>query len=184
MSFKLHRVNTLLLTGMPGVGKTTLMRKVVKALSGWKIQGFLTDEIRVAGCRQGFRLNTFDGHSAILAHTDIQSKFRVGKYGVDIQSLDRIVDTSLQLKDDIQLYVIDEIGKMECFSKSFMVAMTRLLDSGLTVVATIHQRAGGFVNQVKQREDVELWSVTYQNRDDMVERILVWITVRQPSESG
>ena len=78
-----------LLTGRPGTGKTSIIRQVVAGMRG-KAGGFYTEEIRSRGIRQGFRLVTLDGQSAILAHIDIHSPYRVSKYGVDIDSLDRI----------------------------------------------------------------------------------------------
>ena len=53
--------------------------------------------------------------------------------------------------------------------------MQALLDSDARIVATIHRNASGFVHQVKQRPDTELWEVTRENRDAMVERVLAWI---------
>ena len=69
----------LLLTGIPGVGKTTVLRKVAERLSGVELGGFLTDEIRVEGKRVGFAIETFDGDSATLAHVDIHTSLEMGE---------------------------------------------------------------------------------------------------------
>ena len=53
MSRELHRI---LLTGPPGCGKTTAVRRIVGTLQGAKVAGFYTEEIREAGQRKGFRM--------------------------------------------------------------------------------------------------------------------------------
>ena len=170
---------TLLLTGAPGIGKTTLIRAVAADLGDRRIRGFVTDEIRIKGHRAGFRLDTFDGQRAVLAHIDIRSPHRVGKYGVDIKALDHLVDAALRPDDQIDVYLIDEIGRMECFSQRFMHALSKLLDSACTVVATIHRNAPGFIQQIKERPDIELWEVTHRNRDDLCRSILAWLEQRR-----
>ena len=111
-----------LLTGRPGTGKTSLVKQAVAEMKG-KAGGFYTEEIRSGGARQGFRLVTLDGHSTILAHIDIHSPYRVSKYGVDIDSLDKVGVAALyKASRQCELVVIDEIGKMELFSDIFYVA--------------------------------------------------------------
>ena len=165
----------LLLTGASGIGKTTLIRKVAEACVNRNISGFVTDEIRVRGRREGFHLETFEGQRSVLAHTGMRSRYRVGKYGVDVAALERVVDTVLALNETVDLYLVDEIGRMECFSKHFINAMIALLDSDHLVIATIHRKAGGFVQEVKNRSDVELWWVTRETRDQMIDQVLAWI---------
>jgi nucleoside-triphosphatase len=38
----------------------------------------------------------------------------VSRYGVDVEALDHIVEPLLVPDPDVDVYVIDEIGKMEC----------------------------------------------------------------------
>ena len=167
--------DTLLLTGASGVGKSTLIRKVARSLSDNRIQGFVSDEIWVNGRREGFRLDTFDGRQEVLAHTNIRSVHKLGRYGVDVEALGRVVDAALRPDENVEVFFVDEIGPMECFSTRFMTAMTELLDSGARVVATIHRTSEGFMGQVKDRGDVELWEVTRENRDAFPEQVLHWI---------
>ena len=111
-----------LLTGIPGAGKTSLIKQVVAGMRG-RAGGFYTEEIRTTGVRQGFRLVTLDGKDVTLSHVNLHSQYRVGKYGVDIDSLDRIGVPALhQAARQSHLVVIDEIGKMELLSASFREA--------------------------------------------------------------
>src|SRR5262245_37210227 len=149
----------LLLTGPPGVGKTTVLRKIAQALGGRRLGGFYTEEIRVEGSRRGFTAVTFDGRRQDLAGADIGRQARVGRYGVDLAVLDELAERALALKPAAEIYLVDEIGKMECLSVRFVAAMGRLLDAGRPVVATIAERGGGFIAEVKARPDVGLWRV-------------------------
>ncbi len=169
----------LLLTGLPGVGKTTVLRRVAEALAPAAIKGFFTEEIRVSGERVGFGIQTFDGQSATLAHVNLRSAHRVGRYKVDTAALDRIVESCLSPTTGTAAYLIDEIGKMECLSLRFVTAVAHLLDGRSVVVATVAQKGSGFIAEAKRRPDVEIWNVTRANRDELPAAIVRWIAERR-----
>ncbi len=102
--------HVLLLTGRPGVGKTTVIRKVAAGLAGWRLGGFYTEEIRVAGERRGFSLTAFDGRQGVMAHVDFRGRDRVGRYGVDVAVIDELAASTLALSRDASVYLVDEIG--------------------------------------------------------------------------
>lgn len=165
----------LLITGPPGIGKTTVIRAVASGLAGARLGGFFTQEMRSRGVRRGFELVTFDGQRAVMAHVDRRGGPRVGKYGVDAGVLEITARTSLAVSPGIDVYLVDEIGKMECLAPAFVEAMRALLDARVPLVATVGQRGGGFIAAVKRRPDVTLWEVTRANRDAMPARVLDWI---------
>lgn len=167
--------HVLLLTGRPGVGKTTVTRRIATSLVDWRLAGFFTEEIRESGQRQGFRAVTLDGSEKVMAHLDIRSPYRVGKYRVDVSVIDQLADLTLGLVPRVDCYLVDEIGKMECLSQRFVGAMRKLLTSQSLVVATIALRGGGFIAEVKQRAGVEQWEVTLKNREELPERALAWL---------
>ncbi|MBI2882539.1 MAG: AAA family ATPase [Candidatus Methylomirabilis oxyfera] len=179
--------HVLLLTGRPGVGKTTAIHRIAASLVGWRLAGFYTDEIRESGQRQGFRAVSFDGSEKVMAHSNIHSPYRVGKYGVDLSVIDQLADLTLGLMPEVDCYLVDEIGKMECYSQRFIAAVRTLLTSHCLVVATIALRGGGFIAEVKQRTDIEQWEVTLKNREELPERALAWLRAVRgpiPVESG
>ena len=167
----------LLLTGRPGAGKTTVIKTVASALAGRRrLGGFYTEEVRGSAGREGFRLVTFDGRRRLLAPVSFDARAgRVGKYGVDVAVLDQMAAIVLKVTRAVDLYLVDEIGKMECLSSAFVTAMRALLDAPAPVVTTVAQRGGGFIVEVKARPDALVWEVTSANRDALPKRILTWL---------
>jgi len=166
-----------LLTGRPGTGKTSLIRQIVVGMRG-KAGGFYTEEIRSRGIRQGFRLVTLDGQSAILAHIDIHSPYRVSKYGVDIDSLDRIGVSALhRAVRECDLVVIDEIGKMELFSDNFKTAVLDMMDSGKRVLGTIMLSPNPWADRIKCQPQVNLAVVTRASYLQVLADLREWIIV-------
>ena len=164
-----------LLTGRPGTGKTSLIKQAVAGMKG-KAGGFYTEEIRSQGVRQGFRLVTLDGHSAILAHIDIHSPYRVSKYGVDIDSLDRVGVSALhKAAHQCDLVVIDEIGKMELFSANFREAVLRIIGSGKRVLGTIMLSPNPWADAIKRQPQVNLVEVTRANYHQVLDDLRHWL---------
>ena len=166
----------LLLTGRPGVGKTTAILRIADRTAPRRVAGFITEELREGGVRRGFRLETFGGRTAVMAHVDFPKTNRVGKYGVDVDIIDAAAAEALA-PCAADVYLVDEIGKMECMSARFVAGMRCLLDGYAPVVATIAQRGGGFIAEVKARPDVELWEVTLANREELPARAFRWLGV-------
>jgi len=133
--------------------------------------GFYTVEMRTGGRRLGFRIVTLDGREAILAHVETRSKHRVSRYGVDVAAFERVALPSMIPDLPTPLLVIDEIGKMECYSQAFREAIVRALDADTPVLATIALRGDRFIEGLKAREDVDLVEITPANRDDLVKEL-------------
>lgn len=167
------RTPHILITGLPGVGKTTLIRELAKRLSGYNPAGFYTEEIRDSqGTREGFRLVTLCGRKLILSHIHHRGPYRVGRYGVDVSGFEQLL-AELDLGcAQSRLIVIDEIGKMECISRRFTDDMTTLLNSPKLLIATIAMKGEGFIGQVKGRPDCRLVMVTRENRDRLMSDLL------------
>jgi len=166
---------TLLLTGRPGVGKTTAIKKVAQAL-GDQAGGFYTEELGGPGGRQGFRLVTLDRQEALLAHVKIRSRHRVGRYGVDVEAFERVGVAALRRTlESRRIVLIDEIGKMELFSSAFQGIVLKALSSPSPILATVMQKSHAWVNALKAMPQVTVWEVTEANRNDAPAQVLAWL---------
>ena len=160
----------LLLTGRPGCGKTTVIKRVVTELAR-PAGGFYTEEIRERGQRVGFKLITLDGKEAVFAHVDFPVAVgpeRVGKYGLDLSALEAIGVAAI--RDAVRaerLTVIDEIGPMEIRSSSFRDAVNEALDSGAQILATIVARSLPFTDAIKKCADVTVIEMRPDNREQL-----------------
>ncbi len=164
------------LTGRPGVGKTTVLLRVVDALKsrGLRVGGMVSREVRKGGVRVGFEILDLDsGRRGWLAHVEQPTGPRVGKYRVNLADLEGVgvkaVDRAVR---DADVIAIDEVGPMELYSRAFIEAVKNAMKCGKPLIATIHRRARHpLISQIKSRKDVEIIEVTLENRDKLPEVI-------------
>lgn len=161
----------ILITGPPRCGKSTLIEKIVSNIER-PVTGFFTREIRERGKRVGFSINTLDGREGILAHQNIDSQFNVGKYGVNLNDIDSIAVPSMIPARKEEIIVIDEIGRMECFSHLFRETVLRALGSPNWIIGSIAQKGDPFIQKIKCRDDVMVIEITPQNRNAAVNKVL------------
>ncbi len=122
------------------------------------------------------RLVTLDGGSAILAHIDIHSPYRVSKYGVDIDSLEQVGVSALhRAAQQCDLVIIDEIGKMELFSANFRETVLNIIGSGQRVLGTIMLNPNPWADAIKRQPQVNLVTVTRDNHHRILEEIKEWL---------
>jgi len=168
---------TLLLTGRPGIGKTTVIKAVAEAL-GERAGGFYTEEIRGPGGRKGFRLVTLDGQEAVMAHVNLRGQGwpRVSRYGVDVEAVECVGVTALcRAMAGCEAVIVDEIGKMELFSGRFRDVVLQAVGGPRPVVATVMSKPNPWVDALKALPQVEVWEVTLENRGRMAERLIKWL---------
>ncbi|HEY82831.1 MAG TPA: NTPase [Dehalococcoidia bacterium] len=164
-----------LLTGRPGTGKTSLIKQAVAELEV-DAGGFYTEEIRDKGTRLGFKLVTLDGEEVVLAHVNIHSPYRVGKYGVDIEGLERVGVAALRRAAARScLVIVDEIGKMELFSAAFRESVLAIANSGKRVLGTIMLAPNPWADAIKRLPQVKLVEVTRANREQVRDDLRDWL---------
>jgi nucleoside-triphosphatase len=161
----------LLVSGPPGSGKTTLIRTVLGQLPA-RAGGFLTEEIREGGERVGFRVTALDGRSGVLAAARGGGGPQVGRYRVDVPTLEAVGVVALEAATAAaDLIVVDEIGKMELCSPRFLPALEAALASGKPFLGSILRAAHPVTDAIKQRPEVELYRLSVRNRNDLAEAI-------------
>ncbi|MFH1293136.1 MAG: nucleoside-triphosphatase [Pseudomonadota bacterium] len=168
---RLRHAKTLI-TGEPGVGKTTIVQKIIDRMPLVNMAGFCTAEIQYKGLRLGFELQGLNEQHRTLAHVDIDSQHRVGKYGVDTAGFEEFLETLDLLNPNVELIVIDEIGKMELFSNRFRNLVCDALNSDKQVLASIPIKGNEFIRKIRQRVDIHLFEVTHGNRDYLPDAIM------------
>jgi len=161
-----------LIRGKPGVGKTTLVQRIVERMQPVPAAGFYTAEIRSKGSRLGFELQGLNGDRRILARVDIDSRHRVGKYKVDTDGFEEFLENLELLNPDVEQIVIDEIGKMELLSNRFRSLIRDVLASDKQLLATIALGSEGVIQEIKRRSDIHLLEVTQANRERLPEAIV------------
>ena len=164
----------ILLTGRPKVGKSTLTLKVVEILKkeGCLPGGFYTIEVREGGSRIGFNINTLDGKTGVLARVGLESSYRLGKYGIDMEQFEEIALAALEdAIEKREIIIIDEIGYMELKSRRFRDLVLMALDSQKPVLATVMKSRFDFPDSIKARDDTEVIVVKVENRDILVDKI-------------
>jgi nucleoside-triphosphatase len=173
----------ILLSGRPGCGKTTLVKRLVNHLAQ-SAGGFYTEEIRDRGTRVGFKIATLDGDEVVFAHVEIESSARLGKYWLDLPALEAVgVRAVREAVQRGRLVVIDEIGPMEIRSPVFRETVKEALDSKAPLLATIFARSLPFTDTIKSRADVTLIEVRPDNRERLVSE-LGEVLASGPKRSG
>jgi nucleoside-triphosphatase len=166
----------ILLTGLPGVGKTTIIKQLAHSLATHQPDGFFTQEIREDGIRKGFELVTLDGCRQLLSHVNIPGPQRVGRYGVDLAGFEKLLETLDLRHSSSRVVILDEIGKMECLSPRFIQEVEALLDSTKMLIATVGLKGGGFPATVRSRQDCQVVTVTLSNRSTLASNLLCGIS--------
>lgn len=164
----------VLLTGRPGVGKTTVVELFVERASdrGAAIRGVFSPEMRDENDeRVGFEITDIaTGRSEVMASVDYDGP-SVGKYGVDVSAVDEIAREAI-VAEDADLVVVDEVAPMQTHSEAFVERVRAVLDSETPVVAVVQEeRETGFVGSVKERDDATLVRVAEENRDELPDEL-------------
>ena len=165
----------ILLTGQPGSGKTTLIKHVIDN-ADFSVGGFFSNEMRRGNQRVGFTINTLNHRRGILAHVDLGTEHRIGKYFVDVESLDAIGVRAIRdaMKSD-DVIIIDEIGKMELLSENFQQTLIDVLNSQKPVIGSIMQGKSKVTDEIKSREDVVVFRVNEDTRSYLLNEIILRI---------
>lgn len=154
------------------MGKTTLLKEIVAALRVCA-GGFFTEEERREGKREGFRIVTLAGPTAILASIHMRSPHRVSKYGVSIEGLEGTGVAALRRAiQEAGIIVIDEVGKMELFSAQFQQAVLDAVESGKPVLGTIMLASHPWADKVKQDPRIRVFTLTEANRSQVKQELV------------
>jgi nucleoside-triphosphatase len=166
----------LLITGSPGIGKTTVLTKTVNIIKekGYNVGGMISREVRETGTRVGFEiLDVRSQKRGWLAHVNQKSGPQVGKYRVNLEELGTIgAKAIIDATENCDIVAIDEVGPMELFSEKFKEAVRKALENSKLVIAVVHWKAQDkLINDIKNMKDAETFTVTPENRDQLSQNI-------------
>ncbi|MFX1340035.1 MAG: nucleoside-triphosphatase [Promethearchaeota archaeon] len=135
----------ILITGPPRCGKSTLISRLIEHLrKNFKIYGFITPEIRKQNKREGFNVEDLNSKKRFpLAKVgDFKTNFKLGRYSVFIKDFENYINNFLEPIYEVpgSIFCIDEIGKMELFSKKFQEFIKKLFQSNNLVIATVGEK--------------------------------------------
>ncbi len=167
--------NRILIKGKPGIGKTTTIIKASAIFSNKYFQGFYTQEVKLNNKRIGFDIINFNNDKAILARKNIHTPYQVGNYNIDIISFEKIAIPALIPRIETKLFIIDEIGKMECFSIKFINYLINIFNSNYPIIATIPIYPLPIINKIISNYKVEIIELNLKNRNEIPLKLVNFI---------
>ena len=164
----------IVLTGAPGVGKTTAVIRVARALKerGVKVGGIVSRELRINNMRVGFEFIdlTSNGRSVLASITGNGPK--VGKYFVNIAGCHFAAERLTNAVRNSDVIVCDEIGPMELKSKEFIDSVKNLLEVDKKVIVVVHQKLQHPLTDEFRNKSSLLINLDLKNREKVNEILL------------
>ncbi|MDG6986074.1 MAG: NTPase [Nitrososphaerota archaeon] len=166
-----------LVTGPPGVGKSTVVSKVVLKLksAGVIVGGCTTSELRSGGARTGFEVRDLtSGRKGELASVGSRFGPKVGRYRVNLVDLAKVGAAGVSAAADVsEVVVIDEVGPMELVSPEFRRAVEKCIRSQKVVFAVVHERLEDDLLAELRSSAEETFELTVENRDSTADEAAV-----------
>lgn len=157
-----------LVAGEPRVGKTTLIRQVVSTMR-MRAGGFYTEDLRASGNREGFRIVTLEGDIALLASAGHPGPVHVSKYGLSLEEFERVGVAAVRgAMERGHVVVVDEIGRMQLFSRTFRQLILEAIKSGHPVLGTVMTGRNPYADRIRQHRNVEVLTLTPENRQEVL----------------
>ena len=145
------------------------------------IDGFLTPEVREGNKRIGFDIEciTTKEKRRLARVGNFETPYKLGKYHIFIEDFEAIITQleNLELKK-LKLIIIDEIGKMELFSRKFQTFIKFIFNSNLNIIATIGQNLRHpLKDYLLNLPDILLYTLTRENSQTLYLKILELIEI-------
>lgn len=161
------------ITGNPGVGKTTLVKRVLAAIP-LRAGGMITEEIRKCGYRMGFLVrDVATGKEGFLAHRHLCDGPEFGRYRLCLRDLEEVGVAAIERAiEEAELVVIDEVGPMELKSSRFIAAVEKALASEKHLLVTVHRASNHHLAYRIRHEVDQLIRLTQSNREEKTQEVI------------
>lgn len=164
-----------LVTGPPGVGKSTLISRVVLRLksAGVIVGGCTTAERRSGGARVGFEVRDLtSGRVGVLASVETKFGPRVGRYRVNLTDLAGVGAAGVSAaSESSEVVIIDEVGPMELVSPEFRRAVAKCIGSGKPILAVVHERLEDDLISELKAKATAFHILSVDNRDEVADEL-------------
>jgi nucleoside-triphosphatase len=169
----------IVLTGAPGVGKTTVVLRVAQALKqrGVNVGGVVSRELRTNNVRTGFEFIDLATNDRDLLASVIGNGPRVGKYFVNLSGCRFAADRLTNALNNSEVIICDEIGPMELKSKEFVDSVKNLLKSQQKVIVVIHEKLEHPITNEFRIKSSSLIYINLENREKVIETLSYRLTV-------
>jgi nucleoside-triphosphatase len=158
----------IFVTGEPGVGKSTLLNKVITHNNHLSLKGCVVDAIIKNDKRSGFNIRYISPEGSFNKRTLLSSKeehlsdFYISKYSVNLKGLEE--EFIPFMKNIIEthppdLIIFDEIGRMQNATPLFLSHLDLLLEKETPIIATVVL-------------DDEKWARKYKTSDFQIKMML------------
>jgi len=164
----------IVLTGAPGVGKTTAVIRVARVLKerGVIVGGIVSRELRTNNMRIGFEFIDLTTNDTNVLASITGNGPKVGKYFVNVAGCRFAAKRLTNAVRNSDVIICDEIGPMELKSKEFIGSVKNLLDVDKKVIVVVHQKLQHLLIDEFRNKSSLLINVDLENREKVNQILL------------
>ncbi len=163
----------ILITGPRGVGKTTLINRVIQEIN-LPVFGFQTKkEDELADSEKGSPVYIYEpGKQRLQTLENLVGYCKDRNFAAMKEVFDRY---ALKLQEPVpsgHIILLDELGFMEAGSEAFCNAVFSLLNGQIPLIASVKDKDFPFLNRVRSHKNCHCFRITEENRDLLFTEVL------------